>query len=353
MRELARAAAGELLWGLAAVAREVRAWRARARAIPDPALRGDALRSLARKRGHTDGAALFWIVPRARSVALLRLLVAYEVTWDFLDTVNEHGARAGQANGRQLHLALVDALDPGRAPLADYYRHHPWREDGGYLRALVERCRASCLALPAYERLRPRLLGEAWRAQVLAINHDLDPARRDADLRAWAQEQGLAGRPLRWFELTGAASASLTVHALLALAAEPAYSEEQIARTHAAYFPWISATTTMIDSYVDQLEDAANGDHSYVSHYPSPAVAAHRVGELLQRSLAAAGALPDGERHVLLVACMAAMYLSKDSARGPQLHETTSRLVAAGGPLTRLLLPILRFWRTAYAQRGA
>ena len=48
--------------------------------------------SIDRKRGHADGAALFWILPRRRDPNLLRLLVTYQIIWDFLDCVNERGA---------------------------------------------------------------------------------------------------------------------------------------------------------------------------------------------------------------------------------------------------------------------
>jgi tetraprenyl-beta-curcumene synthase len=344
-------AAHQLALGLSAVAGEVHAWRRRARTSPDAPLREDALSSLADKRGHSDGAALFWTLPRTRSTNLLRLLVAYEVIWDFLDSINERGAMAGEANGRRLHLALVDALDCER-PVCDYYRLHPWQDDGGYLRTLVVSCRAHCAALPSYERVRARLRTEAIRAQVLAINHDTDPDRRDANLRAWAADEFPGGCEASWFELTGAASASLTVHVLLALAADELCTESEIVQAHGAYFPWISAATTMLDSFVDQLEDAENGDHSYVAHYPSPALAAVRMRELVRRSLSEVDALRDPERHRLIVACMAAMYLSKDSAHSRTLRATSWSLVASGGSLTRLLLPVLRLWRIAYAQRS-
>lgn len=340
------------MWGLAAVAHEARRWRARATEIPDASLRSDALSALARKRGHTDGAALLWTIPRVRDRNLLRLLVAYEIIWDFLDGVNERGAAAGQVNGRQLHLALVDALDLTR-PISDYYRYHQCGDDdGGYLRMLVEACREHCRRLPSYWALRPLLVREAIRAQVLAINHDLDPARRDEGLRRWAAETFPAAVEASWFELTGAASASLTIHALLALGADPGCEERDFAQTCAAYFPWVSAATTMLDSYVDQAEDAANGDHSYVSHYRNPQFAAARIHELVDRGVREARALRDGERHAVIVACMIAMYMSKDSAHTEALSETTKSFVRAGGSLTRLLLPILRLWRTAYAQRS-
>jgi tetraprenyl-beta-curcumene synthase len=350
-RVLGQAAARELAWGLPATAREIRTWQARASAVPDATIRGDALSALARKRGHTHGAALFCILPRARDPDLLRLIVAYEIMWDFLDSVNEHGAQRGQANGRQLHLALIDALDPD-APLSDYYRYHPWQDDGRYLNKLVQTCQTACRRLPSYEAVRPLLAQEARRAQVLAINHDLDPVRRDSALRKWAQQDSSAGHEARWYELTGAASASLTVHALLALAVKPDLRSTEITRVHRVYFPWISAATTMLDSYVDQAEDAANADHSYVAHYPTAELAIQRIGLLIRRSIVEASNLPDSERHILIVGCMIAMYLSKDSARAPAMRRSTQMLLSAGGPLPPILLPILRLWRIAYAQRS-
>jgi tetraprenyl-beta-curcumene synthase len=346
------AASRELLWGLRAVSREIHIWRERARMIPDAAIRADALNSIERKRGHTDGAALFWILPRRRDLNLLRLLVDYEIIWDFLDSVNERGAAEGPANGRQLHLALAEALDPG-APISDYYRYHPWRDDGGYLCALVEACRRGCDTLPCYGRVASLVAREARRAQVLALNHDTDPDGRDAALKQWAAGEFRGCYDCSWFELSGAASASLTVHAFLALAAEPACTDADIVRTSAAYFPWLSATTTMLDSYVDQVEDALNGDHRYIAHYPSRAVASDRVCELLTRSVLQARELRDGHRHAVIASCMVAMYLSKDSARTPAMRAGTASLVRAGGSLTRLLLPILRLWRIAFAQSSA
>jgi tetraprenyl-beta-curcumene synthase len=349
---LLAAATRELLWGLQAVSREIEVWRVRASAIPDPRIRADALGSLAGKRTHLDGAALFWILPRRRNVRLLQLLVAYEITLEFLDNMNERAAHAGQANGRQLHLALAEALDPD-SPISDYYRFHPWREDGGYLRALVESCREHCTSLPSYSRIRPLAIREATRAQVLALNHDPNPHFRDTALREWAAREFPGGDEASWFELSGAATASLTVHVLLALAAEPAFEESDVESVQAVYFPWCSLATTMLDSYVDQLEDAANGDHSYIAHYASRELAVQRLCEVVDRTAREARGLRNGNRHAVIVACMVAMYLSRDSACTPDLRATTGALVHAGGSLTKLLLPILRAWRIAYGLRSA
>jgi tetraprenyl-beta-curcumene synthase len=339
----------ELLWGLPAVSREIHTWRARAEAIPDKPLREDALHSITHKRDHVEGAALFWVLPRSRDRQLLRLLVAYQTIWDFLDNVSERCTSA--ANARQLHLALSEALDPD-APVSDYYRHHPWKDDGGYLRALVETCRASCAALPSYSRVRPYVLAGVALCAVQSANHDPDPERRDSALEAWAERESPRERGMEWFELTAAAS-GFTPHPLLALAAEPSFQEGDIARALAAYFPWVSLAITMLDSYADRLEDKASGNHSYISHYGDTDAAVKRLCEIVDRTAREARGLRNGHRHATVVACMVAMYLSRDGAYAPDMRAGTRTLASAGGSLTRLLLPLLRLWRAAYLQRAA
>ncbi|HEX2161499.1 MAG TPA: DUF2600 family protein [Thermoleophilaceae bacterium] len=349
VRALFAAAVRELVWGLPEAARATRRWRALAETIPDEPIREDALYSLTHKRGHADGAALFSALPQRRNTVLLHLLVAYETIWDFLDNVSER--HTTEANGRELHLALVDALDPER-PLADYYRHHPWENDGGYLRALVEFCRRSCEELPSYGRVRLLLIQESWRAQVLALNHLTDDQNRDAALRRWAAVECPGAYGATWFELSGAASASMVVHALLAIAAEANATDRDISAIYAVYWPWISLATTMLDSYVDQAEDRASGDHSYISHYPDHDCAVRRLCHCIAHAARDALQLPNGNRHAVIVGAMVAMYLSKDSARASDLRRSTRTLVRAGGSLVRVLLPLLRLWRIAYSQRS-
>jgi tetraprenyl-beta-curcumene synthase len=146
---------------------------------------------------------------------------------------------------------------------------------------------------------------------------------------------------------------TLGIHALLAHAADPALAQPEVRRVHAAYMPWVCAASTMLDSYVDAAADQAEDGHSYLAHYISRGAAAGRVCELVRRSMCEARGLRCGARHALIVAGMAAMYLSADEARTPALGATTDALLEAGGSLTRLLEPILRLWRIACAQRAA
>jgi tetraprenyl-beta-curcumene synthase len=351
VQALVAAVARELRWGLKAVSGEVDFWRGRAAVIPDRAIREDALSSLECKRGNTDGAALFWTLPDLRQPQLLQLLVTYEVMCDFLDSVSERGASAGLANGRQLHLAFSEALDPN-APISDYYLHHPWRDDGGYLRLLVELCRAACVLLPSYAAVRPTLIRAATLAQVQGLNHELNPDLRDIALRRWSARQFAGRLDLAWYELSGAASTWISVLALLALASEPGRRPREAVETYAAYF-WICLAATVLDSYVDEAEDAANGDHSYFAHYPSKELGVRRAQAIVCRASREAQRLRNGHRHTVIVACMIALYLSKDSALTCELKPTSQMLLRSGGPLAALLGPVLRSWRAAYSLKGA
>jgi tetraprenyl-beta-curcumene synthase len=350
----------ELSWGLPGVARDMRAWQARARAIPDAPLREDALDSLARKRANTDGAALFSVIAPVRNRQLLGAIVAYETIWDFLDNVSERGAAVGQINGRHLHLALLEALDLDAAS-TDYYRHHPWQEDGGYLQALVEAVRGNCAALASYRQVRDLVVQEGRRANVAACNHELDPDRRKVELDRWALNEypdrvmppKRGGVRASRIELTAAASCSAVIHVLLAIAADVECDEQRVASAYEAYFPWFSVAVTMLDSYVDREEDVASGAHSYVEHYPSEEIAIERMRKAIEMSTRSLRELRHGHRHAVIAACMVAMYVSKDSARTPEARASANELARAGGPLARALVPVLRMWRVAYGQQSA
>jgi len=344
LQALGAVAARELTWVIPSVAREVRRWQAVALRIPDPVLRDDAALTLRRERLNTEGAALFAVLPARREARLLRVLAAYQITLDYLDTISERPADDALANGGQLHRALTDAVDPGGAE-PDYYRLHRQREDGGYLRALVATCRAGCATLPSFERVRVRVRRSAHLGTVQVPNHDPRPAERILGLQAWVERELPDVPDMTWFELTAAASSSLWTLALLALAVDPQLREDDVAAAEAVYFPWICAASTLLDAFVDQAADRAEGNHSYVEHYASRSEMVERLCEIVHRSVDGARRLRNGERHVLIAAGMVSMYLSKASARTRELRADAVRIERAAGSLPRLQLPIMRTMR--------
>lgn len=334
----------ELTWVMPTVAERVTSWRSRAAAIPSSHLRVDASENLHSSRLNTEGAALFATLPRRRHPALVGALIAYQTALDYLDTLSERPGCEQRVDGVWLHRALTEAVEPDGL-LSDYYRHHRWREDGGYLRALVETCRSGCAELPAYERVRDRAVESARLMTVQSVNHEPLPGRRTEALQAWAACEFPGRHELAWFEWTAASCSSLWTLALLALAADPHLREDDVVEAEAVYFPWVCAASTLLDAFVDQPSDRAEGNHSYVEHYDSPAQMADRLCEIVDRSARGARQLRNGERHALIVTGMVSMYLSKASARSPELRPAAQRIARAAGSLPRVQLPIMRTMR--------
>jgi tetraprenyl-beta-curcumene synthase len=339
------------------VRHELRGWRRRARAIPHPALRAQALATLDTERLSAAGAALFAATTRRlggrRRRALVRALVAYQVMCDYLDTLAEQPCADPIRNGAHLHRALADAVVDG--PLAEYYRHHPARDDGGYLTALVAACRASCARLPAFPAVRAVARREAARNAVQGINHAPADAREPA-LRRWAAvaraHDASAIGDAHSLELAAAGSSSLAVLALIAAAADPATTSDVAERVRHAYFPWIGALSTLLDSVADRELDRATGELNFVSRYPTDAVAVARLRELTARALVGARSLPRGERHVVLVAGMIAHHASEAGAWLPASRPATRAVLGvADTALMAPLLTLLRGWRELRARR--
>jgi len=321
-----------------------------AEAIPDPQLRALALATLCGESLSAMGAALVATTVRRRDPALVRLLVALQVAWDYIDTLAEQPCADPLANGVQLHRALVDSIRSA-PPRDDYYRLHAARDDGGYLLALVERCRAASARLPAFERVASAARSELMRAEIQYANH-APPAQREVALRRWAARQS-ARADASWFELAAAASSSLGVLAILALAADPATSDALVEQVRAAYVPWVDALTALLDSVVDKPADALAGLPSWIDHYASGEATRARLEAVTSRAVGGVRALPNGGPHVVVVVGMIAMHLSQSTARLPGVLPTTRAVLrATGSAAMPLLLFVLRAWRRLRARGG-
>jgi tetraprenyl-beta-curcumene synthase len=345
---LTAAATRELLWGLREVRATVRAWRARAAAIPDPMLRRQALDALKDKRPLLDGAALFWTLPRARHSELIRLLVAFQILANFHDHAGERAGHGSVEAAASIHT-LGTVLDV----------HRPWRgyyagsspPDAGYLDALALTCRSAGTRLPHYAVIRPILIEHVARAEVMDIEHDVGAADRPEQLERFATDR-LAHPGMHWWEAAAGAPSMMSVLVALALAADERATPDELARAADAYV-WVGTVGSLLDNYIDQRSDLARGVHNYMAYYEDGERAVERVAVLIERALHEVARLPRGERHLVIVASMVAMYLTSDSARGSRLTSSTRALAARSGTLTRALMPLLAGWRLVYREADA
>jgi tetraprenyl-beta-curcumene synthase len=326
------------------VRRELAHWREQAREIPDPVLRLHAIESLS-KRGNMEGAALFAVLaPHSHRGETVRALVAFQTAYNYLDTLGEQPSADPVANGRALHRALLVALDP-IATHPDYYALHPQCEDAGFLVALVDTCRTAFARLPAHAAVAAG--ASAAAARIVAFQ-SLNLTERQGSYEAleqWARRQTPDCSGLHWWQAAGAGGSSLAVHALIATAADPDVQPCDIEAIETAYFPWICALHSLLDSLVDIAEDERAGQRNLLSYHASPEQAAFAMKLLAQRASDAAGSLPDDLRHRVILTAMAGYYLSSPGASTPYARAIADNVAAAIGPLLRPALVLFKVRR--------
>jgi tetraprenyl-beta-curcumene synthase len=314
------AARGYWLGVFPSVVGEARRWRARAARIPDLQLRQLALLALERKGANLEGAAAFaTLAPPAQRRLVAEALVRCQAMCDYLDVLCEQPAGDPVANGRALHEALLDAVAaPGRRG-GDYYRHHLHDRDGGYLRALALSVRSALAPLPGRLAVSDSMTRVARRIRdYQSLNHG-DAHGSYRQFARWAAREGRSCPQLRWWEAGGGAGSTLNLHVLIGAAADASTRPSDAQAIDEAYFPWIGALHSLLDSLVDRGEDLAMGTRGLIDCYPSSAEAAERTRTIAAEALARARVLPRGRRHALIVAAMASFYVCDLPRSGGQL----------------------------------
>ncbi|HTR73511.1 MAG TPA: DUF2600 family protein [Solirubrobacteraceae bacterium] len=293
--------------------REIRCWRARARRIPDPSLRKLAIETHAGKHRNLEGAAAFaTFVPVPQRRVTVRGLVAYQALFDYLDTLAEQPTKDPIAGGRRLNRALLVATVPSE-PHADYYAHLRHEADtgtdGGYLHTLIATSRAALVSLPSFAAVADLAADASERVGAYqSLNHGDGNGRHDTFDR-WARQIGSRQPRLRWWETGAAAGSTLDLLALIAAASEPGLERESARELAEAYFPWVGALHSLLDSVVDREDDRASGKRGLIDYYGSPEEAAERIATIAAEAVRRTARLPGGLRHTLVVAAMTSFYV--------------------------------------------
>lgn len=322
---------------------EVARLRGRAAAIPDAELRAIAANVLESKRVNIDGAAAFAaFAPAPRRAAVARAQIAFQAIYDYLDVVTEQPHPTPMARSRGLHRALLAALHPGPGDPASPRRE--WEmllDDGGYLADAVARCRAAIAELPSFESVRPSVERLTERiVEYQSLNVEESAASRAA-LAAWADASTPAGSGLHWWEVAASAGSSLGLFALLALAARRDVATAEALAIESAYFPWVGALHSLLDSLVDLDEDLSAGQHSLVSNYGGEAQLAAGLSRLVLESRTRTASLPRAGGHAAIVASMVSIYLAEAQARRPHAARARRAVLAASGNLVAPALAVM------------
>lgn len=329
---------------------EIARWRTRASDIPEPAARRLALETIDAEHLNAEAAAVFSLLaPRPAREAVVRLLVPWQLMYDYLDTITEQPTRDPLNRSRRLHRALSASIEPAPRRRNDDFD----ADDGHYLLSLVDTCRQRFWQLPAAKAIAPSAAIEARRcAEAQSQTHAAMLTGRMTELRAWAAHDR-AEHQLDWWETAAAGISSLGVHALLASAADPTTGTAD-ARAIAQSYAFVCALSTMLDSLVDVDADSQTGNFSYFGAYTDATSATAGMRQLAARSVQSAEHLHRGPSHRIIVSGLAAFYLSLPSAHAtPTTTAATEAVLDALGPAVKPALALLRLRRAQAAGDGA
>lgn len=304
--------------------REERAhWQGRAQAIPDATLRRHALEAHRAKAGNVEGATAFaaFVSPRWRR-NVIRAQVSFQSAYDYLDTLTEQPSAMPERNGRQLHLALLATCDPA-ARRVDYYAHNQARDDAGYLSELVDTCRRAVGSLPAWPIVASPVVRLTQRIVDYQSLNLTEAQGGQRELACWASREIPAGSGLTWWEAAASAGSSLGIFALIAAAARPELQPDDAGAIEQAYWPWIGALHSLLDSLVDLRQDSAAGQRSLLDYYGTVEQAATRMRSIAEHAIRAVDELPQGNEHAAVVRAMVSFYLT-----GYQAHSAVERATA-------------------------
>jgi hypothetical protein len=323
-------------------------WVQRAEAIPDPALQEVALVNLREEGFNAQATAtLATLAPREHRASAVEAIVGLQVIYDYLDSLVERPLADPLGDARQLYHALIDAVVLDTEPRGDYYTHIPPPDDGGYLEELVRVVRSALTRLPRKAAIAEVSKRAAERCAEAQVHAHAAPALGSAQLKLWARNNA-AGTGLQWQEfLAGAVSSGLALHALIATAADPDTSREQVLAIDEAYLS-VCALTTLLDGLIDYAQDMSSmGRPGYIRYYEDRDALAQGLRSVIHRAAALARDTPNNAHHLMTLVGIVAYYSSAPTASSEFARPLTKQIRRELRPLLAPTLAVMRAWRIA------
>ena len=329
------------------VKNELDGWKSRAAAIPDPELRKQALASIASKQFHCQGGAVYAAGHLERRDVLIPLIVALQTISDYLDNLCDRSTSLDAADFRLLHRSMLDAVTPD-APLDNYYALRTEQDDGGYLHALVLRCRDAIGRLPSYRHVQRHVRDLVSLYGDLQVYKHIARDRREGELLAWWSRHSAAYPELLWNEFAAATGSTLGMFMLFLAASDDSLDGPAADGIRAAYFPSICGLHILLDYLIDQAEDEEGGDLNFCSYFADQDELNRRMERMVRAARAAADSLPFAAFHRMIVEGLVALYLSDPKVKRQRNVRATARVLMKGSPWTRLF-----FWLNSHFIRKA
>lgn len=309
---------------------ELKSWEKFILSCPQSIPSTQALSSLEYKSFHAIGGSVYALYPGADTAALVKLIVAFQTISDYLDNLCDRAGVQDEEAFFSLHTSMIDALEPG-GRMHDYYRHYPYKDDGGYLCGLVDECRSQINKLPSFNIVKGDVYESIRLYSELQAYKHLSNHVREEKLMHWSDLHiGEFTGILPW-EFWAAAGSTLGIFMMFAAACSQDLNYDEVSKIKKAYFPWICGLHILLDYFIDYNEDIENNDLNFVRYYKDDEQVLNRFNLFIESSLYMAGDLHYPVFHTTVVLGLLAMYLSDDKAYSSNLKSITESIIGGHG----------------------
>ncbi|WP_085991508.1 tetraprenyl-beta-curcumene synthase family protein [Oceanobacillus senegalensis] len=286
---------------------EINYWKKRANQIPNKELRTQALSSIASKKFHCQGGAVFSLLAGDKWKEAVRFIVAYQTISDYLDNLCDRSTSLNPNDFKQLHLSAEDALQPENQP-RNYYKLREDQDDGNYLYELVVTCQQTISMIHSVEKIKVQLIKLEDMYSSLQVHKHVRVEERVPRLTHWYEENNRIPT-LSWYEFAAATGSTLGIFCLVSYALSGKMSNQLASNIYEGYFPYIQGLHILLDYFIDQNEDLDEGDLNFCSFYPNNEKMIERFSFFIQQADKRVEFLPNPQFHKMVCHGLVGLYL--------------------------------------------
>ncbi len=325
---------------------ELSRWKKNCAGAGDQMLLDQAAASIRDKKFHCQGGSIYSLYPGIDTEKAIKFIVSLQTISDYLDNLCDRAGVYDEKSFLSLHLSLSDAVTP-ESPAGDYYKHYPYKNDGGYLTKLVMQAKSQLSGLPSYHLVRDKIRYYVRRYSEMQSFKHLNPSVREKRLMVWA-EADLSQYPgISCWEYSAAAGSTLGIFILYALAFDPSLSPLEVSSVDSAYFPWVSGLHILLDYYIDLQEDIREGELNFTCYYRDLMHCRERMQYFIRQSTESCSRLRYPKFHMTVIKGLLSMYLSDPKVSGKMQGQPVRGLITQSGVKAGLYYNICRLLRAA------
>lgn len=313
------------------VHKELAYWKQRAQGIADSELRHQALESINTKTFHCEGGSIYAILAGDNWREAIRFIVAYQTISDYLDNLCDRSTSLDPEDFEALHESMLHALTPGNETV-NYYRLRDEQDDSDYLRDLVLTCQEALQNIGNYESNRSYFIQLAQLYSDLQVHKHVKMEERVPRLTSWFKKHQHKWQDLTWYEFSACTGSTLGIFCLASYGFNDKLNKNLAEKIFQSYFPYMQGLHILLDYYIDQKEDAEEGDLNFCNYYEHSEEMKQRLVYFIAKTEEHVKGLPDGHFHKMIQKGLVGMYLADTKVQS--LHKSRQMiksLLRAGG----------------------